>query len=191
MGLLYQFPDNTDDQDHVIKKTDYLCLRTYGLPSIFWLYGLVIIIALVMLIIAIKDPLTKLLSYHDDIFNLLIGYGLIAVLIASFISLIAFFFYEKRLIIFKNKLLIKHYLFFICFNQKTILYNKNCELTIGHFIDSPNMAKINDDEALKNFYNKGYFELFLKDNSKMSFIDRSSRKADLVKLKTIIEANLK
>jgi len=48
------------------------------------------------------------------------------------------------------------------------------------------MAKIYNKEELKQFENKGYFELKIKSNNKLILIDRHTRKADLIKIKDLL-----
>ena len=50
-------------------------------------------------------------------------------------------------------------------------------------MDSPNVAKMQQDPTMKGFENKGYFQLFARNEvGKLVLIDRSSRKADLKKM---------
>ena len=66
-------------------------------------------------------------------------------------------------------------------------------MSVDHFMDSPNMAKIRSrqglpsTESMTGFENKGYFELNITtaDNKSVN-IDRHSRKADLLKLKELL-----
>jgi hypothetical protein len=64
--------------------------------------------------------------------------------------------------------------------------DSNDAFSVDHFMDSPNMAKIYNKTELKQFENRGYFELHAKSNGKNLLIDRHSRKADLVKIKDLL-----
>ena len=50
-------------------------------------------------------------------------------------------------------------------------------------MDSPNVAKVQQDPTMKGFENKGYFHLFARTiKGNLTLVDRSSRKADLKKM---------
>ena len=83
-------------------------------------------------------------------------------------------------------MIITHRIFFIKVITKKIKLDAIDSFNIGHFLDSPNMAKRQNKTELKGFENKGYFELFAISNKKEFLVDRSSRKADLIKLQELL-----
>ena len=71
---------------------------------------------------------------------------------------------------------------------KRTINSKSDTLEVVHHMDSPNMARIQNDPSMKTHENRGYFELYVTDNkNKRRYLDRHSRKADLVKLKSLLE----
>ena len=75
---------------------------------------------------------------------------------------------------------------FFLYGKKTYKLDQPDSFTVDHYLDSPNMAKIHNKADLKQFENKGYFELYAIENNKKFLIDRHSRKADLIKLKELL-----
>jgi hypothetical protein len=182
MGLMYLFPTNKDERDHVVIDDQSITLKTYGLPYIFWGYAFGILLLEFAMYLAVRSPLEKLASIGDSI-DQFIYFSLNLVLLSIPLTLLCFFFYEKRLEK-KGRELFIHWRFFgLTVKTQKIELKANDAFTVGHFIDSPNMARIKDEKALKGFQNKGYFELFAHLNSgKSVLIDRHSRKADLEKM---------
>ena len=186
MGLMYIFPNDTSDSEHVIIDNHVITLRTYGLPPIFWAYGAAILTMIIILTISVWGPLSKLLSYNDPINNL-IGYSLIIFLIALPFSVIGFFFYEKNICKDQNTLSIIHKLFFIKIKTQNYDLDKELPLFTKHYLDSPNMARAQGFKEMRGFQNKGHFLLYLKDKKGREVqIDRSSRKIDLEKMIKIL-----
>jgi hypothetical protein len=186
MGLMYLFPNVAEDVDHVIKDNDQLRLRTYGLPPIMWGYALAILSVIAVLTISVWGPLKKLLSYNDQINNL-IGYSLIAFLILLPLCIIGIFFYEKNIIKRNNTLEIAHKLFFIKVSSTTYKLSKENSFLVKHYLDSPNMARTQGLKNMRGFANKGYYDLYLISEDGVEIqIDRSSRKIDLEKLVKIL-----
>jgi len=186
MGLMYIFPNDINDTEHVILKDGTVTLRTYGLPPLFWGYGAAILTMIIILTLSIWGPLEKLLSYNDQVNNL-IGYSLISFLIALPVTLISFFFYEKNITKNHNELTITHKLFFMKISQKNYQLLENIPFEIKHYLDTPNMARMHDLKELKGFANKGYFVLMANIKGQVQFqIDRSSRKIDLEKMAKIL-----
>lgn len=190
-------PISTEETDRVEIKNHSLILKSYGLPMIFWGYLAGILIVIAAMALAIKGPLLKLLSSGDAI-NLLISLAALAVLIFIPTFLLAAFFYEKVLIKRKDQLTIVHRLFWAPILTKKYQLAPSAtnattpQFFIGHFLDSPNMARINKQDNMNQFENKGYFELMAniltkKKTTKSIFIDRHSRKADVLKLKTLLD----
>ncbi|MCB9092255.1 MAG: hypothetical protein H6621_00870 [Halobacteriovoraceae bacterium] len=187
MGLLYLFPTDDSDPDHAISTNSKLTLRSYGLPSIFWLYALGIMGILFVLYISIHGPLQKYLSLGEPV-DLFLGYSLIGLFIACPLILLGFLFYEKVISIDSQSLTLTHKLFFLPIYSKKIPLAPTAQWGINHFIDSPNIAKIKDDRALKAFYNRGYYELHLfLEGDKKIFVDRQSQKKSLEKIKQMLE----
>lgn len=187
MGLLYLLPVSTDEGDRVEASDEAgLTLKSYGLPMLFWGYlaGAFFIISLMF--IGIKDPMISLYKTQDPINQMLaLICGATLVIIPS--ALLGFFFFEKRVLKKKNTLKLHYYLFWIKFWGRTFELKDSRSFTIEHFMDSPNMAKITNDPELRGFQNKGHFELYATTNKeKKILVDRSSRKADLVKLQEIL-----
>jgi hypothetical protein len=191
MGLLYPFPVSSDETDFVtLTKNDEgvkVELKTYGLPYIFWGYALASLAVLFFLWLAVRAPINKLRELGDGLDILLIN-GLEALLILTPITVLSFFFYEKRLIAFKSILEINHRLFGISFFKRRVILTKPA-FQIQHHLDAPNVARIQGGEAAIGFQNKGYFVLWANQLEKKSIaIDRHSRKTDLESLKIILES---
>jgi hypothetical protein len=189
MGLLYQFPTDIDDKEHIIKQVDTTIIRSYGLPPIFWFYLIAVLIIYSMMALGISDPLSKLMM-QDNWIDKLITSMMLFILIAFPIISIGFFFYEKQIIKDKENLNIIHRIFFINFITKKFTLNGPHEFEIRHHLDSPNLARLKNDDSMRGFQNKGHFELYLKLAKSFHYIDRSSRKADLVKLAQILNISV-
>jgi hypothetical protein len=187
MGLMYLFPTNPDEKDHVIIQPSRVVIKSYGLPYVFWLYAGAILIVELAMYLAVKNPLSKLSTIGDS-FDQVIYFSLNFVLLLVPMSLGAFFFFEKIIERSKQELKLKYRFFGITFKQEIISLKEGIPFHVGHFIDSPNMARIKDEKAMKNFQNKGYFELFaINSENKSILIDRHSRKADLEKLVGLLQ----
>ena len=190
MGLMYIFPVSTDDHERteIITKANQktLVLKSYGLPMIFWGYLTAALIVVAAMWLASKSSIEKLLTYKDD--PSLIGLAFLVhyTLILIPIILIGFFFYEKHLQKSGNILTIIYKIFFIPFFYKIIILDSKDSFQVNHFMDSPNVAKIHNSEQLKQFENKGYFELYALSKGKKIVVDRHSRKADLIKIKELL-----
>jgi hypothetical protein len=186
MGLLYPFPVSEEEKDHVIKTADSLTIKSYGLPYIFWLYLLCILSAIFLLFIGIKNPLMQIFA-GDDVLNKYLALALITLFIALPTSLLAFFFYEKRIIKGKDFLSVEHLFFGIRVKKNHYTLNKSSAFEIKHHLDSPNVAALRKDLDLKAFENRGHHELFLLINDKKIFLDRHSQLSELKKLKAFLE----
>jgi hypothetical protein len=189
MGLMYQFPNDLDDHQHIIRLENTVTIRTYGLPPIFWGYLAAILLIYTMMMIGISDPLSKLATMPETI-DQIIFYVVLSFLTLFPIVAIGFFFYEKNIITDQKQMKILHKLFFIPIAKKELALDQY-HFQIEHFLDSPNMARMHTKEEMKGFENKGYFQLIAvhKTNNSRLHIDRSSRKIDLDKLKTILKIN--
>lgn len=192
MGLMYIFPVELDDQNRTELINDLktgkqvLILKTYGLPMIFWSYLAAALIVIAMMWLASKATISKLLSYNDDLGLMYLGYLVQFALILIPLVLISFFFFEKHLKKSGNTLTVLYKIFFLPVFVRKIKLDQIDALSVDHFMDSPNMAKIQKKVELKGFENKGYFELHAISGKKNILIDRHSRKADLLKLKDLL-----
>ena len=188
MGLIYMFPVAIDEVDRIEIKSGTpakLILKTYGLPMIFWGYLCACLIVIASMWLASKSAIEKLVNYQDQsllYLGLLVKYTLLL----TPLILLAFFFYEKQIHKSKTELFIVFKIFFIPFWRKSFLLDKTDGFTVDHYLDSPNMAKIHNKADLKQFENKGYFELYAVVKDRKYLIDRHSRKADLIKLKELL-----
>ena len=189
MGLLYQLPveqDPTDDRVEIAENKN-LILKSYGLPMIFWGYLAAILVVIIFMYLAIQHPIHKLIS-TGDILNILIGRAVQLTIFGIPLTLIGFFFYEKHLQKSGNTLKVIHKLFWLPISTTTIELMEQDGLSVDHFMDSPNMAKIQNKKDYAGFQNRGYFQLFAMDtNGKVHLIDRNSRKGEMKKLKELLE----
>ncbi len=187
MGLLYVFPVSMEETDFVVTKDDTLTLKTYGLPYIFWIYALCVIAVIIFMFLAIKDPILKLISLGDDT-DATLGHSLLAFIGLLPLSILGFFFYEKRITRQGSKLGLIHKIFGITVFSETYDLDRADILSVDSFLTSPNVARMNGKDDNLGFQNKGYFVLWLTNTAgKRIALDRHSRKADLEKLKSLIE----
>ncbi len=186
MGLLYVFPVSEEETDFVIKKDDTLILKTYGLPYIFWIYALCVILVIFFMFLAIKEPILKLIALGEDT-DATLGYSLLTFVGLLPIFIFSFFFYEKRITRYKNELGIEHRVFGIKVFSERFLMERDDQLEISNFIDSPNVARMKNTPESAGFQNRGYFTLHLvATDGKKILLDRHNRKADLEKLKGLL-----
>jgi len=186
MGLLYQMPVSEQEADRVEINDQTLLVKSYGLPLIFWGYLLAILSVVAIMVVAIKDPISKVIAGEDAI-NRLLGYGVSATLIIIPLFLLAFFFYEKVISKSDIHLKVTHKVFWIPFKSTRINLRSKDSFTLEHFLDSPNMARIQKIDEMRAFENRGYFELFaITSDDQLIQIDRSSQKKELVKLKDFL-----
>ncbi|MBC7538325.1 MAG: hypothetical protein H7281_05865 [Bacteriovorax sp.] len=192
MGLMYIFPVSIEESDRTeiisnnkdpIRKT--VVLKTYGLPMVFWSYLAASLIVIGTMWLASKSAIHKLLTYEDASLQGLAYLVQFTLILTPFI-LLGFFFYEKELRKTGLEIKLVYKVFFIPFYFKNIILDSNDALSVDHFMDSPNMAKIHNVSELKHFENKGYFELHAMSGGKSILIDRHTRKADLLKLKELL-----
>ena len=197
MGLMYIFPvtDDASEGDRIEIKDHQISLKTYGLPMIFWGYLAAALSVVLIMWLAGRATILKLLTYTDDPSMIFLGNLVKWTLILAPVIVLGFFFYEKIISKKENLVTITHKLFFIKVWKKTILLKDKSAINVRHFMDSPNMAKIRARQGLpsiqamemKGFENKGYFELNVETpNNKSVTIDRHSRKSDLVKMKDLL-----
>ncbi len=187
MGLMYLLPteENESERISVDLENKKVTLKSYGLPWVFWGYLSAVLVVIFAMYLAISGPIEKLRAGDDQI-NLALSYIVEISLILTPVVLLGFFFYEKILEKTGNTLSITHRVLFIQIYKKTLQLESNDHLSVNHFMDSPNVAKMQNRPELKGFENKGYFELHALVNGKTVLIDRHSRKADLVKIKELL-----
>jgi hypothetical protein len=198
MGLMYILPasDDGSDGDRVEIKNDdaskTLILKSYGLPMIFWGYLAAALSVVALMWLASRAVILKLLSYQNDPSMIFLGNLVYYTLVLTPIILLAFFFYEKIIIKNGSDLTLLYKIFFIPVWKTHYKLTSPDALSVNHYMASPNMAKlrnqqgINNAEAMKQFENKGYFELRVQTAKKTYLIDRHSRKADLLKMKELL-----
>jgi hypothetical protein len=189
MGLMYLLPteDSPEEIDggRVEIKNSKLTLKSYGLPMIFWGYLAAIFIVVGAMAMVSQSVIHKMLTYNDVTLTLL-AYLVQTIFIIGPTTLLGFYFYEKHLIKNKNELEIIHRVFFIPLIKKKLQLDSKDSFIVDHFMESPNVAKMQNKDELRGFENKGYFELKAIVNGKKMMIDRCSRKADLIKIKDLL-----
>lgn len=182
MGLLYPFPVDKSESDHVLINNTSIELRTYGLPYIFWGYLMGVLIIISFMFIGIYNPLMAIFK-AEDLINHYLAYLVIATLLMVPLGFISLFFIEKRFIKSASELVIQTRIYGLKLNSQIIQLKTQNSFTVERFEGTPNMAKLENRPDLKGHQNKGYFELFAIDkNDKYVLIDRHSRKIDLEKL---------
>lgn len=187
MGLLYPFPASEQEVDRIDQNTDSITLKTYGLPMIFWGYLAAFLVVIFAMVLAIKGPLMTMMTSEDAI-NQKLAYLVLATLfLLPFCALMAFF-YEKWLHKSGDKLTIIHRVFFLPVLKKGYDLDTETPFVVEHFMDSPNVAKLEKNPDMRAFENQGHFLLHahLKDH-KFIQIDRHSRKADLEKISELLK----
>ncbi len=186
MGLLYVFPVALDEEGFVELKDDYLTLKTYGLPYLFWGYAFAILTVILFMFFAIKTPLMKLASLGDET-DALMAYSLLSFIIVLPIILFSFFFFEKTISKRPGRLSLEYRLFGLKFFSEVFHPAESNPYSVEPFLESPNLARMKGGEDSLGFQNKGYHILWLKtaDGRRIN-IDRHSRKADLIKLQELL-----
>jgi hypothetical protein len=186
MGLMYVFPVSEEETDFAINKDNTLILKTYGLPYIFWFYALCAILVVFFMFLAIKEPILKLISLGEET-DASLGYALLTFVGLLPVGILGFFFYEKRITKKGAELGLEHRVFGIKVFSEKFLLEKNDQLTIDNFVDSPNVARMKNTPESIGFQNRGYFTLHLETpEGKRILIDRHNRKADLEKLREML-----
>jgi hypothetical protein len=187
MGLLYAFPVSPDEEDFVMISSDKVVVKTYGLPYLFWGYALAVIMVIVFMFLAIKDPVLKLMTLGDET-DALLGYALLSFIGSLPLFIFAFFFFEKRLIKTKNQILLEYRVYGLKLLTQKCSPSPQEPYSVEPYLTSPNIARMKASEESQGFQNKGYFVLWLRtaDGKKVA-LDRHSRKADLIKLQSLLE----
>lgn len=189
MGLLYPFPASEQEVDRIDQTEDSITLKTYGLPLIFWGYLAAFFVVIFAMVLAIKGPLMTMMTSGDAI-NEKLAYLVLFTLIILPLGALMAFFYEKWLFKKGNELTIIHRVFFLpVFSKKYQLDNEN-PFVVEHFMDSPNIAKMEKKPEMRAFENQGHFLLHAHTSDKTFIqIDRHSRKADLDKISEMLKKN--
>ncbi|HXH30231.1 MAG TPA: hypothetical protein VNJ01_05410 [Bacteriovoracaceae bacterium] len=189
MGLMYVFPVSEEEEGFAVRSEEGLTLKTYGLPYLFWVYALCSIAVILFMFLAIKAPVLKLVALGDET-DATLGYGLLSLVGLLPVMILLFFFYEKRLVKKKALLRMEHRILGMRIFSEKLILDSSDELTVAPYLSSPNIAKIKAEADTVGFQNKGYFVLWLQHKSgKKILIDRHSRKADLDKLKSLLDGN--
>ena len=98
MGLLYVFPVSLEEKDFVELRDEKITLKTYGLPYLFWGYALAILMIITFMFLAIKAPVLKLIELGDET-DTMLGYSFLAFLGSLPVFILAFFFFEKIIVL--------------------------------------------------------------------------------------------
>lgn len=184
---MYVMPVDESEVDRLEKRSDgSVVLKSYGLPMVFWGYLAAILVVLLAMTVAIKDPLIKLYS-GEDALNSALAVIVAATMILIPLTLLLAYFFEKWITKKGCELTLSYRFFFITFYKRRYELASADALSLDHFMDSPNMARLKGGHEMKGFMNKGYFELFFKTTEgKQILLDRHSRKADLEKIKKLL-----
>jgi hypothetical protein len=186
MGLLYVFPVSMEEKDFVEVSDQKITLKSYGLPYLFWGYAFAILLMVFFMFLAIKAPVLKLIQLGDET-DALLGYALLTFLGMIPLFLLAFFFFEKRIIKTKEILRLEYRIYGLKVFSETFSPSAEAPFSVAPFLSSPNLARINGDQEASGFQNKGYFVLWLLTaEGKKINIDRHSRKADLLRLEELL-----
>ena len=187
MGLLYPLPISTEESDFVSIEENQVTLKSYGLPYIFWLYGLAALVVYAAMMLGISSTLNTLLDSQDSI-NQILAMSFIVFSITLPVIVIGFFFYQKIISIqYSQKTLkVTHKVFGIRLKTQTLKFEEQPQIDIYHYLDSPNMARIQHGKEMRGFQNKGYFILEAQAGSQKIVLDRSSSKSDLNKVKNLL-----
>lgn len=181
-------PVDESEVDRLEKTADgAVVLKSYGLPMVFWGYLAAILVVLFAMTVAIQGPLMKLYQ-GEDALNRALAVLVAATMILIPVTLMFAYFYEKWITKKGESLTLSYRFFFVTVFKKRFELENSTAIKVGHFMDSPNMARLKGGQDMRGFMNKGYFELFIKTkNGREVLIDRHSRKADLDKIKTLLE----
>jgi len=183
MGLMFQMPLEENDLDDRIDVNDeFIRLRSYGLPMIFWGYLAAALTVICFMILAIYGPM-KSIFLGNDVINKVIASVVLAIFILGPIIALGFYFYEKELLKKGSQLTIKHKVFFIPLKTILITLSEDNPLRLVHILDSPNVAKLNKEQGMAGFENRGYFQIFVKNKKGLDvLVDRNSQKREMKKL---------
>jgi hypothetical protein len=185
MGLLYPLPHSEAEAPFFQRKGEKLILRTYGLPYLFWGYFFAALLVLAVMYLLIHAPLLKMFA-SDDGWNKILALTVWSFFLGLPSICLGFFFYEKRLIKEGQKISVVHRLFYLPVWRKTYQLTSS-ELTIDHYMGTPNMARLQNEKGSRGFQNHGYFELKAQTDKGEVVLDRDSRRHEMKKIKSILE----
>ena len=158
---MYIMPVSEKETDRVeikdTKEGKSITLKSYGLPLIFWGYLAGILVVLLAMGLAIKGPMTKMLTMEDPL-NQALAWVVFATILAIPLGLLGFLFYEKIITKSGTQLIITHKLFWIPIWKKTYKLKNPDSLQVEHFLDSPNVAKINGKQELRALSKSGVLQ---------------------------------
>lgn len=189
MGLVYLFPSKLDESNHIsITSNNFLRLESYGLPWIFWGYLAGSLSIIFFLSLAVWSPVMRLLE-SEEVIDKFLCYLLLSFIPLLCFILIAFFFTGKIIEKKEEQLKTKWKAFGVTVYSKEFQLLNPHALEIGHFLESPNLARTSGKSNLASFQNKGYFELFaMTSDHKKILIDRHSLKTELEKILNLLKS---
>ena len=191
MGLLYIMPASIEEIDHVKiiedeKKNKKIILSSYGLPLMFWGYFLVLITLELAMYFSVQTIAVKLMN-SDEFFDKLIAWGCLLTMASIPLFCLCMLFFQKKITREETKIIISWNIFGVQLRRKVIDYHEATdELRVSHLLESANMAKIKKDPKTRAFENQGHYILTLNKDGKEIFLDRHTRKQDLLKLSALI-----
>lgn len=189
MGLIYLFPTHQNEADYVIienePKYKKITIKSYGLPWIFWVYAAAILTLLAILVFSVTQPLLKLYSMASTI-DLLLIYAFCLTMVMVVFLIVTFLYWQIHIVITKEKLTVEYRPFGIKVFSKGLNREEALQLDVVHFMDTPNVARLEQNQLFKDFQNKGHFELIAWNTKDKILVDRSNRKQDLEDLKYLI-----
>lgn len=188
MGLIYQLPSELNPLDDRIatNPSGGISIKSYGLPYLFWGYMAAIDVVIFFMYLAVRSPLDKMIA-GDDPINAALATSVYTFLFLSPLVLLGFFFYEKCITKVGTSLIIKHKIFSLPILKLHYTLAASDAFIIEHFLDSPNVAAIEDKKEFKGFQNRGHHLLFCKTKKgKKKFIDRHSQAGELKKIVTLL-----
>ena len=187
MGLFYQFPSHLDPTDErIVVDGDTLIVKTYGPPGIFWVYLMAIFSAIFFLYMASRRSLGAMLE-GDDSINRILAISVLVLMGGLIPVMLGIFFYEKIISKQKHNMKITHRLFGISFKRSHWELESAHALEIVHCLDSPNVARREQQEGSRGFQNNGFYQLnaFVRGGGRL-LVDRHSQSRELDKLKKLL-----
>ena len=189
MGLLFLMPTRENEINNVEKTQHGVVVRSYPLPFLFWCHLIAIFMVLMFLLIGIWAPMTKMMQSQDMI-NIVLSWSVLLLFILIPLVLIGIFFYEKSVVRIQQNMSIIHRILGIDFRKRDyVLSADKNPFVVEHYLGTPNMAKMEQNQQYRAFQNQGYYILFFFDiEGRKIFLDRNSRKADLKQLATLLSS---
>ena len=136
MGLLYPFPVDSDETDHVISGNHTLLLKSYGLPYLFWGYLLGGLSVIALLSVLSWPLLTKMLSSQDSL-NVTLAIFSFLVLLGTPLGFTLFFFIEFRLLKKGNTIIKSLYLLGLPLYRRSFQLRSEQPFEIEPFFGTP------------------------------------------------------